>query len=142
MTRQINNSIQYLIPDILPLDHVSLSSKRIKFIKGQGAIIHDDCYAVEMYIPNNSDEQPVFFGVQKHFGKPQLLSDYFRKLKVMRYDDINVSESIRAKFEEALFQFEPFDAKEKLWVMPEEGRVCKIEEAKEVYFAENLSGAA
>lgn len=100
-------AVRQLIADLLPPDHVSLSTKRIRFIKGQGVLLYDDNYIVEIYAPYARTEDYEFFGVQRHLGKIEQMSTYYRKLPVLQFNDIRVSASMREKFNEAIFQYMP-----------------------------------
>ncbi len=66
MTTQKRGLIKKLLPDLLSPDYVSLNSKRINFIYGQGVIIYDKTYAVEVYLPRNSNKELTFFAIQRH----------------------------------------------------------------------------
>jgi len=69
MTQLQHQEVKMLIPDLLPPDHVSLNTKRIRFIKGQGVLIYDDKYVVEIYAPYSRTDDLEFFGIQRHHGK-------------------------------------------------------------------------
>ena len=143
MTELDRNKIQFLIPDILPLDHVSLSAKRIRFIRGQGIILFNDIYAVEIYLPMGPDDTAVFFGVQRHQGKIKDLGEYFRKLEVRHYDDPKTTEEMQTLFDEAIFQYQPLPCFTKEWILPQGKNVENlVSEPLEVYLREQLSGAA
>ncbi len=142
MTEEQRLNIQYLIPDILPLDHISLSAKRIRFIRGQGIILYNDDYAVELYMPKSPQETPVFFGVQRHFGKIQELGEYFRKIPVQHYNDPATTDQMRRQFDEAIFQYLPYPDIDSQWVIPGIGSNLSVKETAEIYLKNELSGAA
>ena len=104
-------AVRQLIADLLPPDHVSLSTKRIRFIKGQGILLYDDTYVVEIYAPYARTEDYEFFGVQRHHGKIDHMSNYYQKLPILQYNDVRVSEGMREKFNEAIFQYMPMQEK-------------------------------
>jgi|GEM_PF-6569919 len=135
----INSDIKQLIPDMLPTGHVSLNLKRIRFIKGQGVVLYDDTYAVEIYVPRGG-ESPAFFGVHRHHGKIQELNSYFLKPMVMHIDDHRTTSIMKEQFEEAVFQFLPLSIDSNGWVIPT--KVSDQHEAKEIVLHSNLSGAA
>ena len=103
MTTQEHNQIKALIPDLQPMDHVSLNTKRINFICGQGLIVYNDTYAVEIYLPKNPNEKATYFAVDRHFGHLNKLGEYYRKMPVVKIDDPKVNEEIKAQFDEAIF---------------------------------------
>tara|TARA_B100000497_G_C7637614_1_gene383278 strand:+ start:297 stop:674 length:378 start_codon:yes stop_codon:yes gene_type:complete len=103
MTEIELNLIRELIPNLISTDHVSINTKRVNFIYGQGAIIYNDIFAVEIYVPKDIREKHMFFSVDRHYGKTDRLGDYFRKLPVLRITDDNVTADMRAQFEEAIF---------------------------------------
>jgi len=100
-------AVRQLIGDLLPIDHVSLSTKRIRFIKGQGVLLYDDTYVVEVYAPYARTEDYEFFGVQRHHGQIDMMSTYYQKLPILQYNDLKVSEGMREKFNEAISQYMP-----------------------------------
>jgi hypothetical protein len=107
MTIQERQEIKNLIPDLLPPDHVSISTKRINFIYGQGIVIFDDVYAVEIYVPHNANEHMTYFAVDRHYGKTHHLGQYYQKLRVLHYDHPDVTEELRGQFNEAVSLQEP-----------------------------------
>ena len=100
-------TVKQLIADLLPPDHVSLSTKRIRFIKGQGVLLYDDNFIVEIYAPYSRTEDYEFFGVQRHHGHIDKMSMYYQRLPILQYNDVRVSDGMREKFNEALFQYMP-----------------------------------
>ncbi len=100
-------SVRQLISDLLPPDHVSLSTKRIRFIKGQGVLLYDDNYVVEIYAPYARTEDYEFFAVQRHHGRIDKMASYYQKLPILQYNDVRVSEGMKEKFNEAIFQYMP-----------------------------------
>jgi len=104
MTTQKRGLIKKLLPDLLSPDYVSLNSKRINFIYGQGVIIYDKTYAVEVYLPRNSNEKLAFFAIQRHQGKVSNLGEYYRKMAVQSYDHEHTTNAMRKQFDEAVFQ--------------------------------------
>lgn len=106
MNAQQHNQLKELIPDLLPLDYVSLNTKRINFIYGQGVIIYNQTYAVEIYMPRDKKEEITFFAVDRHFGNVGKIGQYYRKMPVLKYDDPRVTPEMRAQFEEAIYQNE------------------------------------
>lgn len=103
MTTQERNQIKSLIPDLQPMDHVSLNTKRINFIYGHGVIVYDDHYAVEIYMPKTPHEKMTFFAVDRHFGKTNKLGEYYRRMPVLKFNDPRVTPEIRSQYDEALF---------------------------------------
>ena len=103
MTIDERKQIRTLIPDLQPMDHVTLNTKRTNFIYGQGMIVYDDRYAVEIYIPKNEKECMAFFAVDRHFGNTAKLGEYYRRIPVLSYDHVNVTSQIREQFDEAIF---------------------------------------
>ena len=104
MTIQERGLIKNLLSDMLPPNHVSLNTKRINFIHGQGVIIYNETFAVEVYVPRNQNEEMAFFAIQRHGGKINNLGDYYRKLKVINYFDLQPSSALCKQFDEAVFQ--------------------------------------
>lgn len=102
-----HQQVQMLIPDLLPPDHVSLNTKRLRFIKGQGVLIYDDHYVVEIYVPYSRTDDLEFFGVQRHHGKIENMRTYYQRLPILKYDDVRVNSSMKAMFDEAMFHYLP-----------------------------------
>jgi len=113
MTTQERGLIKKLLPDLLSPDYVSLNSKRINFIYGQGVIIYDKTYAVEVYLPRNSHEELTFFAIQRHQGKVSNLGEYYRKIAVQSYDHEYTTNAMRKQFDEAVFQNLAMELKQK-----------------------------
>ena len=143
MTTQERQIMKRLIPDLLPIDHVSLSTKRIRFIQGQGVILYDEKFAVEIYLPKGS-EAPLFFGVHRHHGKINNLKMDFRKLPVMQISDSRVTSVMSAQFDEALFQYQPLTWSKSDWTMPTTTSTdsSKLINAKDIFLRGKLCGAA
>lgn len=143
MTTQERQIMKRLIPDLLPIDHVSLTTKRIRFIHGQGVILYNDTFAVEIYLPKDQ-EKALFFGVHKHHGKIQELKLEFRKLRVLDVTDLRVTEAMRAQFDEALFQYQPLTWTRSSWTIPAPVVESKnnLINAKDMFLQGKLSGAA
>jgi len=110
-------TVRQLISDLLPLDHVSLNTKRIRFIKGQGVLLYDDNYVVEIYAPYSRTEDYEFFAVQRHHGNIDKMSMYYQRLPILQYNDVRVSDGMREKFGEAIFQYMPVQEKPRETVM-------------------------
>ena len=140
MNHQVKHSLSTLIPDLLPIDHEPLSTKRVRFIRGQGIILYDDQYAVEIYVPRNSSESPIFFGVHRHRGQLDHIRDQFYKLPMKSIDDSNVSHEVRETFNEGVSMFLPYPRKENQWIRPK--KVMAIKGAKEIYMTTQMNGAA
>jgi len=135
----LHQNIKPLIADLLPPEHMSLRLKRIKFIQGQGAVIYDDTFAVEMYIPSGR-ESATYFGVHRHHGNVSQLHDYFLKPSVLHINDPKTSQLMKKQFDEAVLQFMPLAIDEAGWIVPDP--ICQRKEAKEIVMNNNLSGAA
>jgi len=103
MTLEERNQIRTLIPDLQPMDHVTLNTKRINFIYGQGIVVYNEYYAVEIYVPKNKNEHMTFFAVDRHFGNTDKLGEYYRRIPVMSYDHTDVNSQIKEQFDEAIF---------------------------------------
>ena len=103
MHNQEQNQVRELIPTLLSTDHISINTKRINFIYGQGVIVYNDTYAVEIYVPKNPNENHTFFAVDRHFGNIKNIGEYYRRLPVLNLNNPDVTASMRAQFEEALF---------------------------------------
>ena len=102
-------SMKSLIPDLIPDSSTTLSMKRIKFIRGGGIIVYDNRYAVEILIPENKEDCCTFFDVFHHQGR---IKDYMYTQPKMTFYHIshsNVDQKMKDAFEEALFQYQPFD---------------------------------
>ncbi len=144
MTEQQRQSVKNLIPDLLPMDHVSLNTKRIRFIRGQGVVLYDDIFAVEIYVPLSKEEKPVFFGVQRHHGQINGLYDYYRRPMVLSYSDPHTTQEMKEHFDEAIFQYQPLDQILKPRLNPiylqKIGKQSK--ESPRIYYHDKLSGAA
>lgn len=142
MTQLQHQQVQMLIPDLLPPDHISLNTKRLRFIKGQGVLIYDDTYVVEIYAPYSRTDDLEFFGVQRHHGKIENMRTYYQRLPILKYDDVRVNSAMKAKFDEAMFHYLPAEQIPSLRSMSQD----KQSEAVEVFMHstrhEELSGAA
>ena len=141
--KQPQEQIKQLIPDLLPEGHVPFNLKRIRFIKGHGAIIHNAQYAVEVYISYSNEKNDTFFAVHKHHGSMKDLRRQFHQLRFINVDDVYASDRMKRQFEEALFQQESCSQEESKWIFPQV--ILKSlhgKEAKEITLHPNLSGAA
>lgn len=98
MTLQDRTDIKSLLPDLQPMDHVPLNTKRTNFIYGQGIIIYDEIYAVEIYLPRNNKEEITFFAVDRHFGHINKLGEYYRKMNVLSIDHHAVTAEMKEQF--------------------------------------------
>jgi len=105
MTTIDRQNIKMLIQDLRPMDYVDLQTKRMNFIYGQGMIVYNDHYAVEIYIPRDKKENMTFFAVQSHFRSIETLGQYYRRLPVHHYTSTAVNSDIRRQFDEAIFQY-------------------------------------
>jgi hypothetical protein len=131
--------IKQLIPDLLPNDHISMNMKRIRFIQGQGVIIYDNSYAVEIYLPRDG-ETPTYFGVHKHHNNMNELRADFPKLDIMEVTDNRTTELMKLQFSEAVMQFLPLAINEQGWIVP--AKIINRKEGKEITMLSNISGAA
>lgn len=95
--------IRELIPTIIATDYIDINTKRMNFIFGQGAIVYDNTFAVEIYVPRNPVGDLTFFAVDRHFGNIQNIGQYYRRLPVYHIDDPKVTDKMKTQFEEALF---------------------------------------
>lgn len=136
---QLTKNIRSLIPDLLPPDHMSLQMKRIKFIQGQGVVLYDNSFVVEIFTPLGG-ESPAYFGVFPHHGDVAAIHDYYRKPEVLRIDDPRVSSQWLLQFEEAVMQFLPLAINEQGWVVPHKS--IQPTQGREIQMHNNLSGAA
>ena len=134
------HSVRMLIPDMLPLDHVSLNEKRIRFIKGQGVLLYDDIHVVEVYVPYSRTDDLEFFGVQRHFGKIERMRNYYQRLPILHVNDVRVTKAMKDTYDEAMFHYLPEERIAQLRRMPEIKREHSI--TREVHMQSSLSGAA
>ncbi len=137
-----HQQVQMLIPDLLPLDHVSLNTKRLRFIKGQGVLIYDDTYVVEIYTPYSRTDDLEFFGVQRHHGKIENMRTYYQRLPILKYDDVRVNSSMKAMFDEAMFHYLPTGQIPSLRQMAQNDKQAAVEVFMHSPRHEELSGAA
>ena len=134
-------AVRNLISDLLPIDHISLNTKRVRFINGEGVVLYDDKYAVEIFTPRKAHESYEFFGVHRHRGNVDELYHYFRKPTVLPIDSPRVTRSMKYQFEEAVFQFEPIeDSKPALAFHKTISK--KFYEPSQIYLHKRLDGAA
>ncbi len=124
MTAIERQQIRILVSDLRPLDHVSIETKRMNFIYGQGVIIHNDYYAVEVYIPRDSKEDMTFFAVERHNGSTHKLGEYYRRIPVLAYSHPKVTSKMKKQFDEAIFQ--NMTVPENIHAMPQAGDLRQV----------------
>ena len=100
--------IKGLIPDLLPTDHSTLSKKRIRLIRGEGVILYDDTFAVELYVPRDNSSDVEFYGVHRHRNEIDDIVNTWRRLRVFKLANPVVSPEMKRAFNEAVFQFLPY----------------------------------
>ena len=144
MTEKDRLALKNLIPDLLPPGHTSMSTKRVRFILGQGAIVFDDKFAVEVYIPKNDFEEYIYFGIQRHQGRINDLKQSFRKLDVVHYNDPSLPVELKKQFEEAIFQFIPLSTAREIQMSASSLQSTPPQKTAAIhsYLPEQLSGAA
>lgn len=146
MTDTLRNQVKTLIPDLLPPGHVPLNYKRVRFIKGEGVVLYDDKYQVEIYRPRfapSGAREITFFGVQRHHGHTDKIYSDYKRPRVMHINDPSVTPELRSAFEEAVFQFEPIEFPASPWIFPTTPtHQINSVQGKEIMMQPNISGAA
>ena len=132
--------IKNLIPALRPDDSQSISWRRIKVVNGEGGIVYDEKYAVEIYVPQHNGEQFMFFDVFSHDDKVNQIMRQYPKLSFYHIEDKRVDQELRMQFEEALFQFLPFEALTSARV--DDGIPSGIEQISPILLTEKLGKVA